>query len=188
MTDSIVNDQYWVTIPDRGLCLIKLDHFYKWVQLMNLRNILFSMVLLPCALWADGTKCLKLELNNKSLLYFALSDKPKITFSNGMISISSGAFSIEQLKKYTIEEVDLSGVHSPASNVFRYELLDNAKRIRLSCQQEKPSVRLYSASGVAVPFTMLKVAKNVWDIDLNDAPKEVLLLQIGTETLISATL
>nr|DAE43474.1 MAG TPA: hypothetical protein [Caudoviricetes sp.] len=35
MTGSIVNDQYWITIPDRGLCLIKLDHFYKWIQKKN---------------------------------------------------------------------------------------------------------------------------------------------------------
>lgn len=44
MTDSIVNDQYWITIPERGLCLIKLDHFYKWtlLSIMKIPGVSFS--------------------------------------------------------------------------------------------------------------------------------------------------
>lgn len=40
MTDAIVNDQYWITIPDRGLCLIKLDHFYKWTQISIMKTLI----------------------------------------------------------------------------------------------------------------------------------------------------
>lgn len=140
-------------------------------------NLLFIFSLL--FIQAETVKCLVLQLNDETLVYFPVSEKPTATFADGNIIIDNSSFSISSVGKLYIDNIEDELVNiSPLFN--EEEITVQSNSIRMRCANA--DIRLYNSAGQLVK-SVVNNSDKMTVIDTSELPKGFYILKAGKTVL-----
>ena len=79
---------------------------------MKANKIILSLAIAGLSLAAAAEDCLVVHLSGGKKVAFAIAKRPKVTFDGGVVCIQTERLQIQNVKKYTIEDVDLVNIET----------------------------------------------------------------------------
>ena len=107
-----------------------------------------------------------------------IANEPKIIFDGNVITIMTERYQLSNISKYTIEDSETVDIKNPTSKEYSYSKNGNHVTIRLASANTK--VKLFTISGLQLP---VKKTDDILSIDLDNYSDNILLLQVGYETI-----
>ncbi|WP_294921365.1 hypothetical protein [uncultured Prevotella sp.] len=86
---------------------------------------------------------------------------------------------LSNISKYTFEDSETVDIKNPTNKDYSYSKNDNQVTIKLA--YSNINVKLFTISGLQLPVD--KTDKKMLSIDLNKYTENILLLQVGNETV-----
>lgn len=143
--------------------------------------LLIILLALPFHANAQEHK-LHIIMKSGSHVSIPIAEQPKISFSNGVISVGSEDFQVSNVSKYLFGTDEVLGVNA----VARGEILinaDDANRGNVSIINYKGEmVKLYAANGIELPVKVT-VTGNEAKVDYTNQPAGIYILSVGEETI-----
>lgn len=119
-----------------------------------------------------------IHFTNGSKLMLPIANEPKIIFDGNVITIMTERYQLSNISKYTIEDSETVDIKNPTSKEYFYSKNGNHVTIRLASANTK--VKLFTISGLQLP---VKKTDDILSIDLDNYSDNILLLQVGYETI-----
>ena len=123
--------------------------------------------------------CMLLHFTNGSKLILPVAQEPKILFNGNVITIMTEQYLLSNISKYTFEDSETVDIKNPTNKDYSYSKNDNQVTIKLA--SSNINVKLFTISGLQLPVD--KTDKKMLSIDLNKYTENILLLQVGNETV-----
>lgn len=123
--------------------------------------------------------CMLLHFTNGSKLILPVAQEPKILFNGNVITIMTEQYLLSNISKYTFEDSETVDIKNPTNKDYSYSKNDNQVTIKLA--YSNINVKLFTISGLQLPVD--KTDKKMLSIDLNKYTENILLLQVGNETV-----
>ena len=108
-----------------------------------------------------------------------IANEPKILFNGNVVTIMTERYQLSNISKYTFEDSETVDIKNPTSKEYSYSKNGNNVTIRLASANTK--VKLFTISGLQLPVQ--KSDDNILSIDLDNYSDNILLLQVGNETI-----
>lgn len=122
--------------------------------------------------------CMLIHFTNGSKLMLPIANEPKIIFDGNVITIMTERYQLSNISKYTFEDSETVDIKNPTSKEYSYSKNGNHVTIRLASANTK--VKLFTISGLQLP---VKKTDDILSIDLDNYSDNILLLQVGYETI-----
>ena len=135
----------------------------------------------PISMFAEQRKYLNIHLKSGSNVYFLLTENPKITIDEGILTVSTERFQLSNISKYTLDANAADISSSEGMEKMSYLLKGKVAYIATSKANEE--VTLYSLDGKELPTHILHKDRSGLTIDLSKYQTGVYLLRIGSETI-----
>lgn len=119
-----------------------------------------------------------IHFTNGSKLMLPIANEPKIIFDGNVITIMTERYQLSNISKYTFEDSETVDIKNPTSKEYSYSKNGNHVTIRLASANTK--VKLFTISGLQLP---VKKTDDILSIDLDNYSDNILLLQVGYETI-----
>lgn len=123
--------------------------------------------------------CMLIHFTNGSKLMLPIANEPKILFNGNVVTIMTERYQLSNISKYTFEDSETVDIKNPTSKEYSYSKNGNNVTIRLASANTK--VKLFTISGLQLPVQ--KSDDNILSIDLDNYSDNILLLQVGNETI-----
>lgn len=88
---------------------------------------------------------------------------------------------LSNISKYTFEDSETVDIKNPTNKDYSYSKNGNQVTIKLASSNININVKLFTISGLQLPVD--KTDKKMLSIDLNKYTENILLLQVGNETV-----
>ena len=125
--------------------------------------------------------CMLLHFTNGSKLILPVAQEPKILFNGNVITIMTEQYLLSNISKYTFEDSETVDIKNPTNKDYSYSKNGNQVTIKLASSNININVKLFTISGLQLPVD--KTDKKMLSIDLNKYTENILLLQVGNETV-----
>jgi hypothetical protein len=148
-----------------------------------MKKIVFIIICICATLnTAAAEKSMYVYLKNGDVVTFSISDLPKITFDDGVMTVGTELFQVSNVSKYTIgtETDDVISIDAGDLKVDARRALDGYVTISNLGKQE---IKLFDLSGKEIQFKMKNENENDVVIDFNDHSAGTYILNIGTESI-----
>ena len=145
----------------------------------KLTIILTTLLLLSTSISAQDKAYMVLHLKDGSQVMWSIAEKPKITFQGGTMSVETQDFLVSNIKKYTLEDADYTGIGGVASGNAEAPYHFNGQELMVRPQGDAKNVKLFGANGVEVAVPVKQASNGLLHFDLKDQPAGVYLLQVG---------
>lgn len=123
--------------------------------------------------------CMLIHFTNGSKLMLPIANESKILFNGNVVTIMTERYQLSNISKYTFEDSETVDIKNPTSKEYSYSKNGNNITIRLASANTK--VKLFTISGLQLPVQ--KSDDNILSIDLDNYSDNILLLQVGNETI-----
>ena len=123
--------------------------------------------------------CMLLHFTNGSKLILPVAQEPKILFNGNVITIMTEQYLLSNISKYTFEDSETVDIKNPTNKDYSYS--KNGNQVTIKLASSNINVKLFTISGLQLP--MDKTDKKMLSIDLNKYTENILLLQVGNETV-----
>lgn len=123
--------------------------------------------------------CMLIHFTNGSKLMLPIANEPKILFNGNVVTIMTERYQLSNISKYTFEDSETVDIKNSTSKEYSYSKNGNNVTIRLASANTK--VKLFTISGLQLPVQ--KSDDNILSIDLDNYSDNILLLQVGNETI-----
>ena len=149
---------------------------------MKPKTILFSIAFALASIPAWAERCLILHLADGGTLFFPIAERPKITFDGGVVCVNTERLQIQNVRKYTIGDVDPTGIGAAAAdNSERFDLRGGTVYVRLKSGSER--ITCHSVDGRELPVSKKALGNGVVAVDLSGIGREVVILTVGDESI-----
>lgn len=144
---------------------------------------LFTMLFFSLAgtLSAQTEKFIVVHFSSSQKLYFPVTDIPKMILEGGNLWIGNSAFSIGNLKKYTIEEY-ITGIENAEDNASGNKIVVSKGNLLLSGNSSLP-IRLHDTAGKEIRILRKTTGTGHVLIDTRNLVPGIYLLTVEEETL-----
>ena len=165
---------------------------------MKVRNILtclfliFSVVCPQMTMAEDSDShapLLIVDLQNEEHVDFQLADRPKVTFKDGYLIVTSAEFEMEEqsIKSSDIRKIRFYEYQIPTSvsnlSKVRYSVrFVNGKNVVISGIKGTPHVAVYSVSGVQQQAEYDYEGDNI-NVKLQSLPKGIYIIKVNGKTI-----
>ena len=135
----------------------------------------------PISMFAEQRKYLNIHLKSGSNVYFLLTENPKITINEGVLTVSTERFQLSNISKYTLDvnAPEVSSIEGKEKTTYTLE----GKVAYIATSKFDEEVTLYSLDGNKLSTHILYRDGSGLAIDLSRYHTGVYLLRIGSETL-----
>ena len=123
--------------------------------------------------------CMLLHFTNGSKLILPVAQAPKILFNGNVITIMTEQYLLSNISKYTFEDSETVDIKNPTNKDYSYS--KNGNQVTIKLASSNINVKLFTISGLQLPVD--KTDKKMLSIDLNKYTENILLLQVGNETV-----
>ena len=123
--------------------------------------------------------CMLLHFTNGSKLVLPVAQEPKILFNGNVITIMTEQYLLSNISKYTFEDSETVDIKNPTNKDYSYS--KNGNQVTIKLASSNINVKLFTISGLQLPVD--KTDKKMLSIDLNKYTENILLLQVGNETV-----
>ena len=123
--------------------------------------------------------CMLLHFTNGSKLILPVAQEPKILFNGNVITIMTEQYLLSNISKYTFEDSETVDIKNPTNKDHSYS--KNGNQVTIKLASSNINVKLFTISGLQLPVD--KTDKKMLSIDLNKYTENILLLQVGNETV-----
>lgn len=123
--------------------------------------------------------CMLLHFTNGSKLILPVAQEPKILFNGNVITIMTEQYLLSNISKYTFEDSETVDIKNPTNKDYSYS--KNGNQVTIKLAYSNINVKLFTISGLQLPVD--KTDKKMLSIDLNKYTENILLLQVGNETV-----
>lgn len=123
--------------------------------------------------------CMLLHFTNGSKLILPVAQEPKILFNGNVITIMTEQYLLSNISKYTFEDSETVDIKNPTNKDYSYS--KNGNQVTIKLASSNIHVKLFTISGLQLPVD--KTDKKMLSIDLNKYTENILLLQVGNETV-----
>lgn len=123
--------------------------------------------------------CMLLHFTNGSKLILPVAQEPKILFNENVITIMTEQYLLSNISKYTFEDSETVDIKNPTNKDYSYS--KNGNQVTIKLASSNINVKLFTISGLQLPVD--KTDKKMLSIDLNKYTENILLLQVGNETV-----
>ena len=123
--------------------------------------------------------CMLLHFTNGSKLILPVAQEPKILFNGNVITIMTEQYLLTNISKYTFEDSETVDNKNPTNKDYSYS--KNGNQVTIKLASSNINVKLFTISGLQLPVD--KTDKKMLSIDLNKYTENILLLQVGNETV-----
>ena len=123
--------------------------------------------------------CMLLHFTNGSKLILPVAQEPKILFNGNVITIMTEQYLLSNISKYTFEDSETVDIKNPTNKDYSYS--KNGNQVTIKLASSNINVKLFTISGLQLPVD--KTDKKMLSIDLNKYTENILLLQVGYETV-----
>mgnify|MGYP007059872774 FL=1 len=123
--------------------------------------------------------CMLLHFTNGSKLILPVAQEPKILFNGNVITIMTEQYLLSNISKYTFEDSETVDIKNPTNKDYSYS--KNGNQVTIKLASSNINVKLFTISGLQLPVD--KTDKKMLSIDLNKYTENILLLQVGNETV-----
>lgn len=123
--------------------------------------------------------CMLLHFTNGSKLILPVAQEPKILFNGNVITIMTEQYLLSNISKYTFEDSETVDIKNPTNKDYSYS--KNGNQVTIKLASSNINVKLFTISGLQLPVD--KTEKKMLSIDLNKYTENILLLQVGNETI-----
>ena len=123
--------------------------------------------------------CMLLHFTNGSKLILPVAQEPKILFNGNVITIMTEQYLLSNISKYTFEDSETVDIKNPTNKDYSYS--KNGNQVTIKLASSNINVKLFTISGLQLPVD--KTDKKMLSIDLNEYTENILLLQVGNETV-----
>ena len=123
--------------------------------------------------------CMLLHFTNGSKLILPVAQEPKILFNGNVITIMTEQYLLSNISKYTFEDSETVDIKNPTNKDYSYS--KNGYQVTIKLASSNLTVKLFTISGLQLPVD--KTDKKMLSIDLNKYTENILLLQVGNETV-----
>ncbi len=148
----------------------------------TIRHILFSFALAAVSMAAQAEDCLILHLTDGNKIMFRLAERPKITFEGGLVCIKTDRLRIENVSKYTIADVSPAGIDAPKDGAGgAVDVRGNTAYVQT--KDGNAQVKCHAADGKELPVGMKRLPGGVVAVDLSAAPRGVVIITVGDESI-----
>ncbi|PWM82280.1 MAG: hypothetical protein DBY31_03970 [Succinivibrio sp.] len=120
-----------------------------------------------------------LHFTNGSKLILPVAQEPKILFNGNVITIMTEQYLLSNISKYTFEDSETVDIKNPTNKDYSYS--KNGNQVTIKLASSNINVKLFTISGLQLPVD--KTDKKMLSIDLNKYTENILLLQVGNETV-----
>ena len=115
-------------------------------------------------------------------MFFPIAERPKITFDGGVVCVNTERLQIQNVRKYTIGDVDPTGIGAAAAdNSERFDLRGGTVYVRLKSGSER--ITCHSVDGRELPVSKKALGNGVVAVDLSGIGREVVILTVGDESI-----
>ena len=148
---------------------------------MNFNKIFLSVAFACISLAAAAEDCLVVHLSGGKKVAFAIAKRPKVTFDGGVVCIQTERLQIQNVKKYTIEDVDLVNIETAVEdNEERLQLKGSTAYVRTTGNEP---VKCYTVDGIELPVRKKNEGNGVVSVDLSEIDQPVVILTVGEESI-----
>lgn len=123
--------------------------------------------------------CMLLHFTNGSKLILPVAQEHKILFNGNVITIMTEQYLLSNISKYTFEDSETVDIKNPTNKDYSYS--KNGNQVTIKLASSNINVKLFTISGLQLPVD--KTDKKMLSIDLNKYTENILLLQVGNETV-----
>lgn len=149
-----------------------------------MKSIIFSLIilLLNClTLHAEGLY-MHIQLKNSATLVTDITEMPKISFENGIMSIGTERIHVENIVKYTINDSSEESIELQSADKMRVDLSNVAQGMVTVNNIGNQTISLYDVSGKSLPFKVSKVGQTT-TIDFRALTSGIYVLTIGDQPI-----
>ena len=119
------------------------------------------------------------HFTNGSKLILPVAQEHKILFNGNVITIMTEQYLLSNISKYTFEDSETVDIKNPTNKDYSYS--KNGNQVTIKLASSNINVKLFTISGLQLPVD--KTDKKMLSIDLNKYTENILLLQVGNETV-----
>ncbi|MBP3774376.1 MAG: hypothetical protein ILA34_03380 [Bacteroidaceae bacterium] len=133
---------------------------------------------------AQERNSLIVQFTSGERMAFSVSEKPQVTFDGPVMRISTHQFQLQNVSKYTFGDSLSTGISpaaQPAPARIRYAA--DGHTIHVTPAQKGQPVRIFSTDGRELSPVLHADHAGSYTIDLTRWKQQVLLLQVGQETI-----
>lgn len=148
---------------------------------MKLNKIILSLAIAGLNLAAAAEDCLVVHLSSGKKVFFAIDERPKVTFDGGVVCIQTERLQIQNVRKYTIEDVDLVNIETAVEdNEERFQMKGSTAYVRTTGNEP---VKCYTVDGIELPVSKKNEGNGVVSVDLSEIDQPVVILTVGEESI-----
>ena len=148
---------------------------------MNFNKIFLSVAFACISLAAAAEDCLVVHLSGEKKVAFAIAKRPKVTFDGGVVCIQTERLQIQNVRKYTIEDVDLVNIETAVEgNEERFQMKGSTAYVRTTGNEP---VKCYTVDGIELPVRKKNEGNGVVSVDLSEVNQPVVILTVGEESI-----
>lgn len=148
---------------------------------MKANKIILSLAIAGLSLAAAAEDCLVVHLSDGKKVVFAIAKRPKVTFDGGVVCIQTERLQIQNVKKYTIEDVDLVNIEAAVEgNEERFQMKGGTAYVRTTGNEP---VKCYTVDGIELPVRKKNEGNGVVSVDLSEVNQPVVILTVGEESI-----
>lgn len=124
---------------------------------------------------------LVLHFKSGNSAIYPIEQQPKITFSEGAVSIDTERFLFSNISKYTFENATYSGIEEIESNGHVMKMENDALYVQAT--SASMPFRLFQVDGMEIPVKVESAGEYLVKIDLAGLKSGVYILQMGSEAI-----
>lgn len=148
---------------------------------MKANKIILSAAFACISLAALAEDCLVVHLSGGKKVAFAIAKRPKVTFDGGVVCIQTERLQIQNVRKYTIEDVDLVNIETAVEgNEERFQMKGSTAYVRTTGNEP---VKCYTVDGIELPVRKKNEGNSVVSVDLSEVNQPVVILTVGEESI-----
>ena len=142
-------------------------------------STIFTLILLTTTAFAQDKVYMVLHMKDGSKVMWSIAEKPKISFQGGTMSVETQDFLVSNIKKYTLEDANYTGIGDVSLGNAEAPCHFNGQELTVRPQGDMKNVKLFGANGVEVAVPVRQGTDGLLHFDLTNQPAGVYLLQVG---------
>ena len=148
---------------------------------MKANKIILSAAFACISLAALAEDCLVVHLSGGKKVAFAIAKRPKVTFDGGVVCIQTERLQIQNVRKYTIEDVALVNIETAVEgNEERFQMKGSTAYVRTTGNEP---VKCYTVDGIELPVRKKNEGNSVVSVDLSEVNQPEVILTVGEESI-----
>lgn len=144
-----------------------------------MKNVYLILLLMIIACNISATNNLVLYLYSGTTISFPIEDQPKIVFEDGVISISTERFQINNVQKYTFSEneaLSIEGVDTDEVKMYQGD------KIVVDLNSVSDKVSVYSSKGLEQAVSAVKTDERKVVLDMSNLQPDVYVISVGNKS------